>query len=230
MRDLDPKNRRIVTILIVSIALLMLGATMVVASHNFSDVPTSAFYHSAVDWGVDRGITSGCGSGRFCPNDPLTRGQGMTLMRNLAGVIGPSFVNSEAGPANVDLDSASPLIVCATGLWKRPYEQVAYGFARSTLDRGATPNPVAYVGKVAYRVNDTGAWIIMPPTVSSTSQSNTAGESIHNVHFSTLNLAPNTNYRFGIKLEPRDGLSSGNADPEGQASCALTMQIFNRPL
>jgi hypothetical protein len=226
---LDTQKRRIVTVLIVAIALLMLGATMVVASHNFSDVSTSAYYHSAVDWGVDRGIISGCGGGKFCPNSSLTRGQAMVIMKGLAGVVSPQFLNSEAGPNNVDLDS-SPIIVCATSTWKRPYEQVAYGFARSTLDRGATPNPVAYVGKVAYRVNESGPWIIMPPTVSSTSQSNTASESIHNVHFGSLNLAPNQTYRFGIRLEPRDALTSGDATPEGQASCALTMQIFNRPV
>jgi hypothetical protein len=226
---MDSKSRRIVTVLTVAITLLLIGATMVAASHNFSDVPTSAYYHSAVDWGVDRGIVSGCGSGKFCPNDALTRGQAMVIMKGLAGVVSPQFLNSEAGPANVDLDATAPVIVCATSTWKRPYEQVAYGFARSSLDRGATPNPVAYVGKVAYQVNG-GSWIIMPPTVSSTSQSNTASETIHNVHFGTLNLAPNTTYRFGVKLEKRDALSSGDANPEGQASCALTMQIFNRPL
>jgi hypothetical protein len=68
----------------------------------------------------------------------------------------------------------------------------------------------------------------MPPLVSTTSQSNTAGEDIFNAHFSTLDLAPNTTYRFGIRLEQRDNLSSQNTDVDGAYSCALVMQIFNR--
>ena len=230
MKGLDSGKRAIVTVLSAAIALLLLSATSVIASHNFSDVKTSAYYHSAVDWGVDRGLIAGCGSGKFCPNDPLTRGQAMVVMRGLASVVSPSFLTTEGGPTPVDLDSASTVLVCGTAITKKPYEQVAYGFARTTLDRGATPNPVAYVAKVAYRVNETGNWIIMPPEVSSTSQSNTASEAIHNVHFGTLNLAPNTAYRFAIKLEKRDNLSSGDSAVEGNASCGLVVQIFNRPV
>ena len=231
MKEIDSRQRRIVTVLVVAIALLMLSATMVVANHNFSDVPTGAYYHSAVDWGVDRGLIAGCGSGKFCPNSALTRGQAMVIMKKLGGVVSPSFLTSQGGPAPVDLDGGSPT-VCVTSASKRSYEQVAQGYARSTLDRvGGGPNPVAFVGKVAYQNLTTGSgWIIMPPIVSSTSQSNTAGESIHNVHFGTLNLAPNNSYRFGIRLEKRDDLSSGDATAEGQYSCALTVQLFNRPL
>jgi hypothetical protein len=217
---------RIVIVLAVSIAMLLVGATMVLANHNFSDVPTSAFYHSAVDWGVDRGLISGCGSGKFCPNDPITRGQAMFIMKGLADVVSPHVLTSEAGPTSVDIDSASPVIVCPTATWRRSYEETVFGFARTTMDPAVTP--LAYVGKVAYKVAPSGAWTIMPPVVSTTSQSNTANEDIFNAHFSSLNLAPNTTYQFGIKLEPRDALSSGDSAPDGSYSCALVMQFFNR--
>lgn len=232
MRNMDPKTRKLVTVLTVAIAVLMLSATMVAASHNFSDVATGAYYHKAVDWGVDRGLIAGCGSGKFCPNDPLTRGQAMQIMRGLGNVASPVFLTSEGGPIPYDLDASSP-VICATGTTLKPYETVASAYARSTLDRaGIATNPVAFVGKVVYRTEPSsgspGPWIIVPPETSSTSQSNTVNEAIHNVHFGTLNLAPNTKYRFAIRLEKRDNLSSGDSAAEGNGSCAIVVQIFNR--
>jgi hypothetical protein len=38
----------------------MLGTREVGASHNFNDVPDSAFYHAFVQFLVDNGITAGC--------------------------------------------------------------------------------------------------------------------------------------------------------------------------
>jgi hypothetical protein len=218
-------SSRIVVVLAVSIAMLLVGGTAVLASHNFSDVPTSAFYHSAVDWAVDRHLVSGCGSGKFCPNDPITRGQAMFILKGMADVVSPHVLTAEAGPTSVDID-ASP-IVCVTSTWNRSWEEKVFGYSRASMDRDPAVNPLAYVAKVVYQVNG-GSWTIMPPLVSTTSQSNTAGEDIFNAHFSTLDLAPNTTYRFGIRLEQRDNLSSQNTDVDGAYSCALVMQIFNR--
>ena len=53
----------------------MLGTREVGASHNFSDVPDSAFYHDFVQFLVDNGITAGCAPGLFCGEQAVTRGQ-----------------------------------------------------------------------------------------------------------------------------------------------------------
>ena len=56
------------------------------ATGIFSDVPLS---HSLVDW-VEQlareGITSGCGVGRFCPGDPLTREQISVFLVRILGL------------------------------------------------------------------------------------------------------------------------------------------------
>ena len=44
-------------------------------SASFFDVPTTAPQFRFVEALVAAGITSGCGGGNYCPNDPLTRGQ-----------------------------------------------------------------------------------------------------------------------------------------------------------
>lgn len=42
---------------------------------SFSDVPNDSNIAAAVEWMKARGITNGCGDGKYCPNDPVTREQ-----------------------------------------------------------------------------------------------------------------------------------------------------------
>ena len=75
-----------------SAALLVLGALLAaaflsgrgvaLASHQFSDVPNSAFYHDFVDFLVRNGLTSGCGGGQYCGEDPVTRGRLRSFSRS----------------------------------------------------------------------------------------------------------------------------------------------------
>jgi S-layer family protein len=224
MEDRQLPKGRIVTVLVIAIALLLVGSTMVLASHQFSDVPTGAYYHSAVDWGSDRGIIAGCTTHKFCPGDPLTRGQAMVIMQGLAKVVSPQVLTAElAQVAHKDIDSKP--IECQTATWNRPWEEIAFGFARTSIEPEITQ--LAYTGRVVYQVNG-GAWTVMPPTTATPSESNEFNEDVANVHFGTLNLAPNTTYKFGIQIEPFGGKSSGNSNPDGDYECALVMQIFNR--
>jgi hypothetical protein len=67
-----PRRRFIV----VGVAVLLLALPIAVsASHQFSDVPTSSTYHTSVSRLVGAGLTGGCGGGKYCPNDAVTRGQ-----------------------------------------------------------------------------------------------------------------------------------------------------------
>jgi hypothetical protein len=68
-------------------ALLMIPATMGSATHSFSDVATSAFYHDSVAAIANAGITGGCGGSKYCPNSPVTRGQ-MAVFLNRLGALG----------------------------------------------------------------------------------------------------------------------------------------------
>lgn len=43
------------------------------ASHNFSDVPDSMIFHKEVGAIADAGITTGCGGGKYCPWEPVSR-------------------------------------------------------------------------------------------------------------------------------------------------------------
>lgn len=73
------------------IALMVIPASLVGASHRFSDVPTSAFYHSSVGAIANAGITAGCTSTKYCPNSTVTRGQ-MAVFLNKLGALGSGTV------------------------------------------------------------------------------------------------------------------------------------------
>ena len=53
------------------------------ASHNFTDVPDSAFYHDFVQFLVDNAITAGCSPGLFCGEQSVTRGQAAVFLKKL---------------------------------------------------------------------------------------------------------------------------------------------------
>jgi CHRD domain/S-layer homology domain len=60
------------------------------AFHDFTDVPTSAFYHDPVSALAAAGITAGCGGTNFCPEASVTRGQTATFLHRSLGRVGMS--------------------------------------------------------------------------------------------------------------------------------------------
>ena len=52
---------------------------------NFTDVPESAYFHDAVEWAVEEGITSGTTATTFSPYNACTRAQVVTFLWRAAG-------------------------------------------------------------------------------------------------------------------------------------------------
>ncbi len=52
---------------------------------QFSDVAASAYYYDAVNWAVEKNITSGVSAGKFAPNNACTRAQAVTFLWRAAG-------------------------------------------------------------------------------------------------------------------------------------------------
>ena len=71
--------------LVVGIAILCLALPgAAIASHQFTDVPSSHIFHTSISWLADSGITVGCNppaNTRFCPDDPVNRGQMATFLK-----------------------------------------------------------------------------------------------------------------------------------------------------
>lgn len=65
---------------------LVIPAGVVLASHQFSDVPDSNPFHADIDALVDSGVTLGCGSGKYCPKDYVTREQMAAFLNRLGAL------------------------------------------------------------------------------------------------------------------------------------------------
>lgn len=60
----------------------------------FTDVGENAWFHKAVLWAVEQGITTGTSATTFSPNDPCTRGQVVTFLWRYGGQSLPSVTES----------------------------------------------------------------------------------------------------------------------------------------
>lgn len=52
---------------------------------SFSDVPDDSNIAAAVEWMKARGITNGCGDGKYCPDDSVTRAQMALFLYRMGG-------------------------------------------------------------------------------------------------------------------------------------------------
>jgi hypothetical protein len=83
-------RRAAVALTIATIAIgVPLGVSL--ASHQFSDVPNSNIFHADIDAIAASGVTTGCGGGRYCPSDFVTREQ-MAAFMNRLGALGPGKI------------------------------------------------------------------------------------------------------------------------------------------
>jgi hypothetical protein len=57
---------------------------------TFGDVPTDFLYFRAIEALAASGITSGCGGGNFCPDQPVTRGEVAKFLANALGLHWPN--------------------------------------------------------------------------------------------------------------------------------------------
>ena len=79
---------------IVIVALVTLGATAAMATHDFTDVDHGTFYEDATVWARDNGITLGCNADgtAFCPSRSVSRGENITFAyRYHVNVIEPAL-------------------------------------------------------------------------------------------------------------------------------------------
>jgi hypothetical protein len=98
------------------VAFIVVGAlaipAMVVASHQFNDVPGSHTFHGDIAWLADVGVTRGCNppaNTEFCPDEPVTRGQMAAFMRRFHDqfIVGGSPVVGVASAGRASSDSPS---------------------------------------------------------------------------------------------------------------------------
>jgi hypothetical protein len=85
----------VVVVFVIGFLEARFGTPMAQASHNFADVPDSAFFHDQVDFLVDSQVTTGCqlAPPLFCPDVPVTRAQMALFLERFAGFVLPSKID-----------------------------------------------------------------------------------------------------------------------------------------
>ena len=61
--------------LVAAIVVALIPVTASTAATQFEDVPSDHYFATEIGWLATQGITNGCTTDRFCPDDPVTRGQ-----------------------------------------------------------------------------------------------------------------------------------------------------------
>ncbi len=68
--------------MMVTILWRMVGEPKITGGKSFPDVKTSDYYYNAVKWASAKGIVNGYNSGKFAPNDDITREQLAVILQN----------------------------------------------------------------------------------------------------------------------------------------------------
>lgn len=82
----DCGRTRLRTIITIVATALVIAPAAALAGHSFTDVNDGDFFHDAVDWMDDNGVTVGCNppdNTQYCPDDFVTRGQMAVFLQRL---------------------------------------------------------------------------------------------------------------------------------------------------
>ncbi len=155
------------------VAGVLLGGRITFASHNFSDVPTSALYHDAAEWLLNRAITLGCASGLYCPNDVVTRAQMALFMNRLGVALTPSFIEAGGNAGALDIDVAPR--ICQTTDFTATFPRRARVDVWVSLEAAGS---MATLVRIEYSTDGGGVWTQLSLVMSQASAS-TTGEWAH---------------------------------------------------
>ena len=102
-------RQRLWLALVLALLIAAAPAVVVLASHQFSDVPNSHLFHNDISEFAGAGITSGCGGTKFCPDDGVTRGQ-------MAAFMNRGLPRTSLSAGGVTFEDADAFYVVATAL------------------------------------------------------------------------------------------------------------------
>ncbi|MDD4808373.1 MAG: S-layer homology domain-containing protein, partial [Oscillospiraceae bacterium] len=79
------KKRLLSILLTLCLALTLLPTALAASTNPFTDVASGTYYHDAVIWAKDNGVTGGTSATTFSPNATCTRGQVVTFLWRASG-------------------------------------------------------------------------------------------------------------------------------------------------
>lgn len=168
------------------IALIAVPAAVAIGSHRFTDVPSSHVFHDDITWLADQGITRGCNppaNTRFCPDEPVTRGQMAAFMKRFADTMSGSGGggSGSAGPTTRITQSGTGSTILPDDSW------TTLATTRLTAPAGGGALYVDGTASLSTEfVDDLGGGGLIVATVNQSCSRNAAGPF---AAWSTANLA-----------------------------------------
>ncbi len=111
------KTTKIIISLVFVLTLLCAAAFSASAAGNpFGDVPDDAYYHDAVLWAYENGVTTGTTATKFAPASTCTRGQVVTFLWRAFGQPVPTSLNTFSDVKPGDYYYSAVLWACENGI------------------------------------------------------------------------------------------------------------------
>lgn len=175
---------------------------------SFNDVPKSRWYHNAVEWAKESGVTSGVSETRFAPEDKVTRQQLARFLCTYAELKGIAM------PEGADLSAFTDAAKTADWARESVEKAVAAGIINGMTPTTLDPRGTATRAQIAVMINSFYNKLILPaaPSVDKGNYLLEGGSSGYTFHEELLRLAgkeaPHVLYIGMACTDPTEGFGS----------------------
>jgi hypothetical protein len=187
---------------------------------GFGDVDSADAFCPSVEWLKNRGVTTGCGVGLYCPTAPVSRLAMAGFMNRLGDALEPEFLSQAENGIFSQVNAQA--IVCQT------VDYTVFGFPRVAAPVGAVLHHAGPAGndvatRLVYRFPPNTLW--QPWSGSLARATNPAGGYTSQSPTAPPLLLPvGTTIAFGIQATS----GTGAALAVSVAGCELNVRIDNR--
>jgi hypothetical protein len=220
MRKMMGRKGRILAL--VAMTLSVVGTYGVYATHQFPDVPTGSFYHNAVEWIVNRGITGGCAGGtNYCPGSNVTRAEMAVFLRATGEALTPQYLNQQGSLGATDLDAGT--VLCQTAAFTPTFPRTAR--VDTWVSFLSTAGAFNFTVQGVFSTNGGATWSSVDGVAFSRDGASAANVWAAANNNGVVSLTPGTAYLFGARVGRAE--VSGLSDPT-DGRCETLVTLTNR--
>jgi hypothetical protein len=183
---------------------------------GFNDVAPTDIFCNAAEWLYNRGVTTGCALGAYCPGNNVTRAQMALFMQRLGAAVSPVVLNGAAVVAGLD-PSVATRICRVDHVPSVPQTAVPHAIGAMTGVAGT------YLLNVDYSSDGGTTWTAVDSNYNqftAETASSSAGASYTPI---PLALQAGQRYAFAVRIGRLTG-AAGNIT----ALCRLNVQLLAR--
>lgn len=186
---------------------------------GFADVDLTSVFCPSVEWVRNRGVTSGCLPGLYCPDAPVSRLAMAAFMQRLGTALSPRPLAAEGTPGALDLDV--PLVTCATA------DEAPAAYPRTAVVDGTLSVQAAgartFAAALAWSTNGGATW-----SVAQDSAMRGGADADQWVVVPVVGIVPvdaSATVRFGLRVAAETVVAGFEAS---DSRCSVRVLLFSR--